>query len=164
MTGKGSIAHLRTIDALAADVLASDTLHVDDTPVPTLEPGAGKTKTGRLWTLASLPASPKAGVPPKLLVPLCTAPGVWGRRIGVSVMLGPHSRSQRRAPFTILLNPSCSQTRKTMALERPLPREELLLGELISAQGFLNSDPAVAHRSDHRGFATGHPSPGIRGR
>jgi len=38
------------VDALAADVLASETLHVDDTPVPVLEPGAGKTKTGRLWT------------------------------------------------------------------------------------------------------------------
>jgi transposase len=38
------------IDALAADVIASDTLHVDDTPVPVLAPGAGKTKTGRLWT------------------------------------------------------------------------------------------------------------------
>jgi transposase len=37
-------------DALAADVLASDTLHVDDTPVPVLAPGTGKTKTGRLWT------------------------------------------------------------------------------------------------------------------
>jgi transposase len=38
------------IDALAAEVMASDTLHVDDTPVPVLAPGAGKTKTGRLWT------------------------------------------------------------------------------------------------------------------
>jgi transposase len=38
------------IDALAADVMTSDTLHVDDTPVPVLAPGAGKTKTGRLWT------------------------------------------------------------------------------------------------------------------
>ena len=27
-----------------------DTLHVDDTPVPVLAPGTGKTKTGRLWT------------------------------------------------------------------------------------------------------------------
>jgi len=33
------------IDALAADVLASDTLHVDDTPVPVLAPRTGKTKT-----------------------------------------------------------------------------------------------------------------------
>jgi transposase len=28
----------------------STTLHVDDTPVPVLAPGTGKTKTGRLWT------------------------------------------------------------------------------------------------------------------
>jgi hypothetical protein len=38
------------IDALAAEVVTSDTLHVDDTPVPVLAPGTGKTKTGRLWT------------------------------------------------------------------------------------------------------------------
>jgi transposase len=38
------------VDALASDVLSSDTLHVDDTPVPVLAPGTGKTKTGRLWT------------------------------------------------------------------------------------------------------------------
>jgi len=38
------------VDVLAVDVLASDTLHVDDTPVPVLAPGTGKTKTGRLWT------------------------------------------------------------------------------------------------------------------
>jgi transposase len=38
------------VDALAADLLVSDTLHVDDTPVPVLAPGTGKTKTARLWT------------------------------------------------------------------------------------------------------------------
>ena len=43
------------VDALATDVLASDTLHVDDTPVPVLAPGTGK--TGRLWT----PAVARAG-------------------------------------------------------------------------------------------------------
>ena len=37
------------VDALAAGIVASDTLHVDDTPVPVLAPGTGKTKTGRLW-------------------------------------------------------------------------------------------------------------------
>src|SRR6202008_1279337 len=31
-------------------ILAGDSLHVDDTPVPVLAPGTGKTKTGRLWT------------------------------------------------------------------------------------------------------------------
>jgi transposase len=36
-------------DALASDVFAAETLHADDTPVPVLMPGAGRTKTGRLW-------------------------------------------------------------------------------------------------------------------
>ena len=38
------------IDVLAVEVMSSDILHVDDTPVPVLAPGTGKTKTGRLWT------------------------------------------------------------------------------------------------------------------
>lgn len=38
------------VDALAGAVMASDTLHVDDTPVPVLAPGTGKTRTGRIWT------------------------------------------------------------------------------------------------------------------
>jgi hypothetical protein len=37
------------VDALAKDLMASDVLHGDDTPVPVLAPGTGKTKTGRLW-------------------------------------------------------------------------------------------------------------------
>lgn len=31
-------------------VRAGPALHADDTPVPVLDPGRGKTKTGRLWT------------------------------------------------------------------------------------------------------------------
>jgi transposase len=45
------------VEALTTEVMASDTLHVDDTPVPVLAPGTGKTKTGRLWT----PAFARAG-------------------------------------------------------------------------------------------------------
>lgn len=37
-------------EALARYVLATGKLHADDTPVPVLDPGRGKTKTGRLWT------------------------------------------------------------------------------------------------------------------
>jgi hypothetical protein len=37
------------IDALGRHVMAGDRVHADDTPVPVLAPGAGKTKTGRLW-------------------------------------------------------------------------------------------------------------------
>jgi transposase len=35
--------------ALGRYVLAADKVHADDTPVKVLDPGAGKTKTGRLW-------------------------------------------------------------------------------------------------------------------
>jgi hypothetical protein len=38
------------VEALGRYVLSSGYLHGDDTPVPVLEPGRGKTKTGRLWT------------------------------------------------------------------------------------------------------------------
>jgi hypothetical protein len=37
-------------EVLAAEVAASETLYGDDTPVPVLAPGSGKTKTGRIWT------------------------------------------------------------------------------------------------------------------
>jgi transposase len=36
--------------ALGRYVMAAGKLHADDTPVPVLDPGRGKTKTGRLWT------------------------------------------------------------------------------------------------------------------
>ena len=35
--------------ALGRYVLAAEKVHADDTPVTVLDPGAGKTKTGRLW-------------------------------------------------------------------------------------------------------------------
>ena len=38
------------LEALAKHVLSAYVLHADDTPVPVLAPGTGKTKTGRLWT------------------------------------------------------------------------------------------------------------------
>jgi transposase len=37
------------IAAIGAHVLAADKIHGDDTPVPVLAPGTGKTATGRLW-------------------------------------------------------------------------------------------------------------------
>jgi transposase len=38
------------LDALQKHVLGGAKLHADDTPIPVLAPGNGKTKTGRLWT------------------------------------------------------------------------------------------------------------------
>ena len=38
------------VEALRRYAIAAGKLHADDTPVPVLAPGNGKTKTGRLWT------------------------------------------------------------------------------------------------------------------
>lgn len=38
-------------EAIVKHVRACETLHADDTPLPVLEPGRGKTKTARLWVV-----------------------------------------------------------------------------------------------------------------
>src|SRR5882762_3664723 len=38
------------VEVLRRHVMSANKLHADDTPVPVLAPGNGKTKTGRLWT------------------------------------------------------------------------------------------------------------------
>ncbi|MDE2333155.1 MAG: IS66 family transposase [Rhodospirillales bacterium] len=38
------------VDALGRHVMAGDRVHADDTVVPVLEPGLGRTRTARLWT------------------------------------------------------------------------------------------------------------------
>ncbi|MBB5058842.1 hypothetical protein HDF16_003565 [Granulicella aggregans] len=38
------------VAAVRDHVMAASKLHADDTPVPVLAPGNGRTKTGRLWT------------------------------------------------------------------------------------------------------------------
>jgi transposase len=48
--GKASELLAPLNDALRQYVLSADKLHADDTPVPVLAPGTGKTKLGRLWT------------------------------------------------------------------------------------------------------------------
>ena len=55
------------VNALRRYVTAAGKLHADDTPVPVLAPGQGKTKTGRLWTYVrdDRPAGDRA------------APAVW---------------------------------------------------------------------------------------
>jgi transposase len=55
------------VEALHGYVMEAGKLHADDTPVPVLAPGNGKTKTGRLWTYVrdDRPAGDKA------------APAVW---------------------------------------------------------------------------------------
>ena len=65
----GNLSALLTplTDALRAHVFAADVVHADDTPIPVLAPGRGKTKTGRLWTYVR-DERPSAGT---------VAPAVW---------------------------------------------------------------------------------------
>src|ERR1700677_4183307 len=48
----GAASELLTplVDEVKRHVLQAAKIHADDTPVPVLAPGTGKTKTGRLWT------------------------------------------------------------------------------------------------------------------
>jgi transposase len=55
------------VDAVRRHVMAASKLHADDTPVPVLAPGRGKTKTGRLWVYVR-DDRPAAGT---------AAPAVW---------------------------------------------------------------------------------------
>ncbi len=48
--GASSAAMEPLVETLRRYVLDAGKLHADDTPVPVLAPGLGKTKTGRLWT------------------------------------------------------------------------------------------------------------------
>jgi transposase len=49
----GAVWWLEPLQArLAKHVFASQTLFADDTPIPVLDPGRGRTKTGRLWVYA----------------------------------------------------------------------------------------------------------------
>jgi len=65
----GAASELLTplVDEISKYVLAAAKIHADDTPVPVLAPGNGKTKTGRLWTYVrdDRPAG------------FSTAPAVW---------------------------------------------------------------------------------------
>jgi transposase len=47
--GKAAALTQPLVDAIGRHVLAGPVLHADDTPVPVLDPGRGRTKTGRLW-------------------------------------------------------------------------------------------------------------------
>ena len=53
-TMAGWIGHMAALldplgEAIGRHVRAGSAIHADDTPVPVLDPGRGKTKTGRLW-------------------------------------------------------------------------------------------------------------------
>jgi transposase len=55
------------VDALGREVMSAERVFADDTPVPVLAPGTGKTKTGRLWVYVRDDRSHAGKVPPAVL-------------------------------------------------------------------------------------------------
>jgi len=54
-------------EALSRYVFVAGKLHADDTPVPVLDPGRGRTKTGRLWTYVRDDRPAASDEPPAVL-------------------------------------------------------------------------------------------------
>ena len=52
------------VSRIRDEVLKADKIHADDTPVPVLEPGRGKTATGRLWVYAADDQASGSTTPP----------------------------------------------------------------------------------------------------
>jgi transposase len=50
MVGRSAALLTPLADAIGKHVRSAAKIHADDTPIPVLSPGNGKTKTGRLWT------------------------------------------------------------------------------------------------------------------
>ena len=97
------------IDALAAEVMASDTLHVDDTPVPVLAPGTGKTTSTVMP--GSTSCSPAIGSPRPAAgrmcgesSSMCTPPSARRsprrRSIASASSIASRRRSKARPPTT----------------------------------------------------------------
>ncbi|MFZ5618837.1 MAG: IS66 family transposase [Pseudomonadota bacterium] len=51
-------------DRIQSHVLGGEAIHTDDTPVPVLDPGRGRTKTGRYWTHVRDERPRASAVPP----------------------------------------------------------------------------------------------------
>ena len=64
MGGRDKRARAPLVDEIRKHILAADKIHADDTPVPVLAPGNGKTKTGRLWTYVRDDRSAGLSTPP----------------------------------------------------------------------------------------------------
>src|SRR5262245_38127861 len=82
---------------LAAHVFGSDKIFADDTPIPVLDPGRGRTKTGRLWVYTR-DDRPWSGPDPPAAATSCWRP--VGRTHGASSLTctNPPVRPSRRKP------------------------------------------------------------------
>ena len=63
-TGQAAALLDPVVSRIRAAVLAAGKIHADDTPVPVLDPGRGKTATGRLWVYAADDRASGSTTPP----------------------------------------------------------------------------------------------------
>jgi len=63
-TGQAAALLDPVVSRIRDAVLAADKIHADDTPVPVLDPGRGKTATGRLWVYAADDRASGSAPPP----------------------------------------------------------------------------------------------------
>lgn len=122
-------------DLLRTEVIAgSDVLHGDDTTVPILAPGAGKTRTGRLWAYVR-DERPHGGVRPPAAV-FFASPDRKGERplthlaafFGVFQDAGFDALYKRRRPGSALIEAACRAhtRRKSFDVHAvPAPRSPL---------------------------------------
>jgi transposase len=101
------------VDQLRKHVLAASKLHADDTPVPVLAPGTGKTKTARLWTYVRDHRPAGSDVPP----------AVWFAYS--EDRKGEHPK-QHVSHFSGVLQPMAMLD--SISLRRPQDRRSRLLG------------------------------------
>lgn len=63
-TGQAAALLDPVVSRIRDAVLAADKIHADDTPVPVLDPGRGKTATGRVWVYAADDRASGSTTPP----------------------------------------------------------------------------------------------------
>ncbi|HEX2019640.1 MAG TPA: IS66 family transposase [Aurantimonas sp.] len=63
-TGQAAVLLDPVVSRIRDAVLTADKIHADDTPVPVLDPGRGKTATGRLWVYAADDRASGSTAPP----------------------------------------------------------------------------------------------------
>jgi hypothetical protein len=64
----------------------------------------------------------------------------------------------------VVLNARCAQAGKPVLVDRPLPGEEFVDGQLVALARFLNAEKASAHGGDHLRLAANYPTLRVPGR
>jgi transposase len=157
----GSTLH----EKLCTDVFASDHLFADDTPVPVLDPGRGRTKTGRLWVYAR-DQRPWGGTAPPAAV-FVFAPDRKGERpashlehfSGVLHVEGYAGFEQLQARGNVILAACWAHTRRYFyeffeASGSPVAAEALRrIGELYAIEERIRGQSPAHRMAERRTFS-----------